>query len=83
MAANGMDGNRMGIEIAAEIVKVFAVIGIAFPTYVFNSIWFVAFWQAVGRAIVAHIQANQVVTTPVIDYAPGNLTTEFPSNKVE
>lgn len=83
MAATGMDGNRMGAEIAAEIIETYTLSGLGFPGYIFNSLWFVIFWQAVGRAIVRHIQENQVVTTPVIDYAVGEMTTEFPSIKVE
>jgi hypothetical protein len=79
-APNGMDGNQLGIEIAEEIKR---VMWPAFPLYFFSDVWFILMWQAVGRMIVAHIQRNMVVTTPVRDYMPGDLTTPFPSNKVE
>lgn len=77
---SGMDGDQLGLEIAEEIKR---VIWPGFPLYIFSNVWFILMWQAVGRMIVAHIQNNMVVTTPVRDYTPGDVTTEFESAKVE
>ncbi len=81
--AEGMDGDKLGEEIATEINRSFRLSGLLSSNYIFGSRYSVLMWQAIGRAIVSHIQKNMVVTTPVVDYHPGLVTTEFPSNEVK
>lgn len=88
----GMDGNQLGLEIQIEVSNSLARTALLPSGYFFGSYFGVLLWQAIGRAIVKHIQDNLVVTVNVVDYyvksgnqliPPGTEDGEFKSVKVE
>lgn len=88
----GMDGNKLGLEIQVEVSTSLSRTALLPTGYFFGSYFGILLWQAIGRAIVKHIQDNLVVTVNVVDYyvetgsdliPPGTVDGEFKSVKVE